>query len=479
LIFPLFLYFEKKAEDPVINLSYFKNRQIVVTLVLSFLSGVILMGTIFVPQFAENAVKIPTGSGGYFVIVLGLFAGIGAPTSGRLIDKFGVKPVLGFGFAITILAALFVIFVAIPSPSVFAVIVALVLMGLGMGFSLGTPLNYMMLENTKKAESNSALATLSLIRSIGTTIAPSIMVAFIASAGMLMQTNVAEVLPANMTVPGIAHADEVTAAFAALKDNPLLPAEYADYQFPDYSQPREFPMTMQTTATSGTLDPSVIALIQSSDVTTIAANTHTFYASIFDLFIPQVVNLVTNGVQNGVDGMNSAIMGLNGAIAGMNADLTVLAEIRTELAALNSSAFDGTEVLSLASAMYVNQLSSETFTYFSQVTTLDGFDAVVTNIESTKDAMASTVIDMQTLITALVGFQEDLPVEFGIGVSNYLDDIDGRSVAIEGAFQDTLNQGFHNIYLTTMAAGIFGFLLLQLYQSPEKRKSIKKDTSEV
>ncbi|HPJ24507.1 MAG TPA: MFS transporter, partial [Bacillota bacterium] len=100
ILFPIFLFAEKKAEDPVINLSYFKNRQIVITLILSFISGVILMGTVFVPQFAENSVRIASGSGGYYVIALGLFAGLGAPLSGKLIDKFGVKPVLTFGFMV-------------------------------------------------------------------------------------------------------------------------------------------------------------------------------------------------------------------------------------------------------------------------------------------------------------------------------------------------------------------------------------------
>ena len=52
-----------------------------------------------------------------------------------------------------------------------------------MGFTIGTPLNYMMLAKTKEREANSALATLSLVRSVGTAVAPAVLVAFIAHAG--------------------------------------------------------------------------------------------------------------------------------------------------------------------------------------------------------------------------------------------------------------------------------------------------------
>ncbi len=64
LLAPLFVLAERRAEDPVLNLGYFTDFAVGVTLLLSMLSGVILMGVIFVPQFAENALRIPAGQGG-------------------------------------------------------------------------------------------------------------------------------------------------------------------------------------------------------------------------------------------------------------------------------------------------------------------------------------------------------------------------------------------------------------------------------
>ena len=165
VLLPFFIFAEKKAADPIMNLDYFREAPIVITLIISFITGVIMMGMVFVPQFAENALRMQQGSGGYFVMVLGIFAGVGAPVSGRLIDRYGPKLIMGAGFLLSIIGSLFLVLVTTSYPNLLTVAICLILIGLGMGFTMGTPLNYMMLDNTKKADSNSALATLSLIRS--------------------------------------------------------------------------------------------------------------------------------------------------------------------------------------------------------------------------------------------------------------------------------------------------------------------------
>ncbi len=206
LLIPVFLLLEKRAADPIFNMGYFKSKNIVITFFLAFIVGVMLMGMVFVPQFAENALKTPAGSGGYFVTVLGLFAGIGGPMGGKLVDKFGPKKILLFGFGVSLTGALFLALYATLYVSTAAVIISLVLMGTGLGFVMGTPLNYMMLSNTKAEESNSALSALSLMRSIGTTIGPMLMVGFIAQAGMTAQDTIINLIPPVSSIQ--IHADE-------------------------------------------------------------------------------------------------------------------------------------------------------------------------------------------------------------------------------------------------------------------------------
>ena len=195
MLVPLFILLEKRAADPILNMSYFKNGRILITLLLAVIVGICLMGMVFVPQFAENALKTRAGSGGYFVTILGLFAGIGGPLSGRLVDKFGPKKILYLGFFISLAGALFLALYATVFASVASVIISLVLVGSGLGFIMGTPLNYMMLANTPAEQSNSALSTLSLMRSIGTTIGPILMIGFIAQAGAAAQDDIINILP--------------------------------------------------------------------------------------------------------------------------------------------------------------------------------------------------------------------------------------------------------------------------------------------
>ncbi|MFR3091207.1 MAG: MFS transporter [Eggerthella lenta] len=174
VLLPVFVLIERRAADPVLNLSYFRDRDIVITLVLSVITGVILMGIIFI-RSSPRTLKLPSG-GGCVVIVLAAFAGVGAPVSGKLIDRFGVKAVLAFGLAASAAGAMFLALVATQFANMATLIISLVAIGIGMGFTIGTPLNYMMLAKTKEREANSALATLSLVRSVGTAVAPAVLV---------------------------------------------------------------------------------------------------------------------------------------------------------------------------------------------------------------------------------------------------------------------------------------------------------------
>lgn len=308
VLLPVFILFEKRAADPVLNLSYFKNPSIVATLLLSIISGVIMMGMIFIPQFAENALYLPSGSGGYFVIILGLFAGVGSPLSGKLIDRMGVKAVLGFGLAVSAAGSLFLGFVAVPNPSVPTVAVSLVLIGLGLGFTMGTPLNYMMLEKTDPKESNSALATLSLVRSIGTAVAPAIMVAFIAQAGVSAQAAIEDALPSTVTVPAGAEAQAVRDDIDALSGaGGRIDEMLARIDVSALTEPQVIDLDEMRSEGGIELPDDVTALMQGSDVTTVAGNAETMVAALFDLAAPDAVEAAQEGIGEGIDGVEDAM----------------------------------------------------------------------------------------------------------------------------------------------------------------------------
>ncbi|HAM15722.1 MAG TPA: arabinose ABC transporter permease [Eggerthellaceae bacterium] len=172
---------ERRAADPVFHLEYFHSRPIVVTMVVSFFIGCFVISLVLVPELAEYAMGDPIGSGGFYVLAIGLPSFVLTPMAGKLIDKLGPKAVLVTGLAISSAGLVHLALVAVAAPCFATLVAGLVIVGAGMGMSMGAPTNYMILENTDKAESSSAIATITLIRQIGTSIAPAIYVGLIAS----------------------------------------------------------------------------------------------------------------------------------------------------------------------------------------------------------------------------------------------------------------------------------------------------------
>ena len=182
VILPAFRHVERRAEDPVFHLEYFHNRAIVITMVVSFFIGCFVISLVLIPELAEFALNDPLGSGGYYVMAIGLTSFVTTPVGGKIIDKVGPKPVLMSGLAISIAGLLYLALVAAAAPSPATLIIGLAIIGGGMGLAMGAPTNYMILENTKPEESTSAIATITLIRQIGTSIAPALFVGLINSA---------------------------------------------------------------------------------------------------------------------------------------------------------------------------------------------------------------------------------------------------------------------------------------------------------
>lgn len=192
---PIFIWIEKRADDPVLNLNYFTNKQIALTLIISFIVGCGLMGTVFLPQFGENILKIKSGDGGYLITLFAVFTGIAAPLGGKIIDKFGVKKVLITGFSCTLIGTLYQALVTANTPTFINLFIGLVLMGFGMGFTMGTPVNYLMMSLVRPEDISSGQSTVSLVRSIGVAISPNILVNFISDAGSKVPAAIQKVLP--------------------------------------------------------------------------------------------------------------------------------------------------------------------------------------------------------------------------------------------------------------------------------------------
>lgn len=260
VLLPVFIIIEKKAEDPIINLKYFTDREIALTLMLAFISGIGLMGIVFIPQFAENVLKLKTGSGGYLVTLMAVFTGVAAPLGGRLIDKFSAKFILVLGFSCTAIGALILALLVVKFSSIFILMAGLALMGLGMGFTMGTPLNYLIQTNVSEDETASAQSTLSLVRSIGVAISPNILINFISDAAKNIQGNLMAVMP-------------------KLSMGHNAPAQ---------------------SLTGKGMSPKALTGIQNADVTTIVDSLKKFSSSIIDTMAPGIKQSLAGKLPKGV-----------------------------------------------------------------------------------------------------------------------------------------------------------------------------------
>lgn len=202
VLIPAFWIAEVRAEDPIIDFKYFATINVGTTLMFGAVSGILMMTVMFIPQFAENCLRLPSGAGGYPTIIIGVASAIGAPLSGRLTDRFGPRAVLGVGVLISAIAGFMLIYWASPYPGFLSNSVSIFVMGLGLGFLMGAPLTYLILHLIPETDANSGQATLSLIRSLGTTLAPAILVGLLATAMGGLSGKVMDAMPA-MEIPAM------------------------------------------------------------------------------------------------------------------------------------------------------------------------------------------------------------------------------------------------------------------------------------
>lgn len=301
---PVFVYVEFKAQDPILNLNYFKQKQIILTLILGFITGIGLMGVVFVPQFAENTLKLKTGSGGYLVTLMSVFAGVSAPLGGRFIDKYSAKFTTALGLSCTAFGAFFLALYTTAHPSFIAIMIGLAFIGFGMGFTMGTPLNYLMLSYVDEKESASALSTLSLIRSIGVTISPNIMINFIVEAGKKVNANVMAVMP-----------------------QPQMPS------FPG-SQYMASTFDPSKMTSGGTISSETLAKLQAADVTTIVDTMKDFLGSMLNKAIPGIKSSILKAVASAPKGVSDK-MDFDKILAAWKADY--LTSIENSRAAIENA----------------------------------------------------------------------------------------------------------------------------------------------
>ena len=520
VLLQVFIFVEKRAEDPIMNLSYFTNGRIVTTLAVAFASGFVMMGIVFIPQFCENSLKVSSGNGGYFTVILGLLSGVSAMLSGKLIDKFGAKLVLVLGFSITIIGALFLIFVAAVNPSMVTVIISLMLLGFGMGFTIGAPVNYMMLENVAEKEANSGLATLSLIRSIGTSIAPAIMVGFLAYAGTSVQGNLMAIMPNEVNVPSLPYVQEISDKVTEFKADPNMADMLGDMEIPDLTSMQTIKLDFSGNG-DYEMPVEIIEKLKSSDVTTIVDITKDMAVTMFDEMTPSVIEDIQSGLNSGIEGISTGIeqlntsiselqsgyigigqgiTGMQTAVAAQTSALTQLQGIKASMAQMIEAGgvwVPGVSVADMLPPMAKSNIPASVLSQLSEIKSMDELNATISalqgaiatlngKIASSKQSqsemsdameqMTEAKAEMETLVDEMQTLNDAIPAAFETAKADYLAEIDAKSGEIEKVYQSTVNEGYRSIYVTASVSAVLAILLLMFYKRKKPSAEITAES---
>jgi MFS family permease len=170
----LFIIFERRAVEPILDLSLFKNRVFSTTNILGFLLGLGMFGAImFVPLFMQGVLGVsPTKAGSTMTpMMIGMI--LSSIIGGRLLLKFRFRTVLTFGMSFATLG-FFLMSMMDGSTTIFTAYSFMAILGIGMGLVMPT-LMIAVQNEFPKSQLGSVTAASTFFRSIGGTMGITIL----------------------------------------------------------------------------------------------------------------------------------------------------------------------------------------------------------------------------------------------------------------------------------------------------------------
>lgn len=164
LSFVLFVSFEKKSLSPVLKISLFGIRQIRIIGIVAIGAGLIQSVTIFVPEIAVELFNVSTSNAAFMLIPFVLAVAIGAPVSGRILDKVGSRIVVLTGLFASASGLILLYFLAANLSWFY---IGGILIGIGTSMLQGSSMRYIMLNEVQSADRAMGQGLITLFVSVG------------------------------------------------------------------------------------------------------------------------------------------------------------------------------------------------------------------------------------------------------------------------------------------------------------------------
>lgn len=178
ILLPIFYNRQKKVPIPALNPLLFKNKQLVLTYLITFFASLPEISVVFLPSMAKAWFDVTDSQASFMMLPAVASMFIGAPTAGKLIDKAGPRTVIviGIHFITAGMAGLYFLGSNITSFFVFTGLV-----GFGLASLAGSPLRYIVIREAGEADRASAQSLINIFKSSGQLLFAAFLGAMIAS----------------------------------------------------------------------------------------------------------------------------------------------------------------------------------------------------------------------------------------------------------------------------------------------------------
>lgn len=164
--FVMFIYIEKRINDPLLQLSIFDNKLFSLSIFCGFISFIAISCTnIIQPFYLQDAQKLSASVTGILMAVYPLVLSFAAPVSGYLSDKIGSEFLTFLGLIFTSLG-LFLLSTLTENSSILLLIIYVSIMSLGNGL-FQSPNNSLIMSTVPKNKLGIAGSINALVRNLG------------------------------------------------------------------------------------------------------------------------------------------------------------------------------------------------------------------------------------------------------------------------------------------------------------------------
>lgn len=177
----VFLVIERKQTAPFVRLDLFQNRQITIACFISMGAGLSEAVFVFLPSFAYAAFNVSDRTAGIMLMPLVLALAIGAPVTGRLVDRIGARSIMNLG---TFVLALGMGILGFVSTQKVLYYVGIACVGFGLSALLGSAISYILLNEARENERTVVQGVSRIFKGFGRLIGGAMIGAIVASSAL-------------------------------------------------------------------------------------------------------------------------------------------------------------------------------------------------------------------------------------------------------------------------------------------------------